>query len=146
MPQIAYMTMAALVGVAVALQGVVNARLRESWGLGLAIFFNVLLTVPLALALWGALGWSWPGKERLLATPWPLWLGGLMGFYIISAGAVVFGRLSATVALALVLVGQFATALLVDANGWFGMPRAPVSPTRVAGLALLGLGVWLLRR
>ena len=146
MKQLAYMTMAALVGVAVALQGVLNARLREGWGLGLAIFFNVLLTVPLSLLLWGALGFSWPGKERILQTPWPLLLGGVMGFYIITAGAMVFGRLPATVALALVLLGQFTTALLVDANGWLGMPRVPVSPSRLAGLALLGLGVWLMRR
>ncbi len=141
-----YMLMAVAIGSAVALQGVVNSRLRAQWGLAPAILLNSVVVIVLSLALWAVAGTPWPERARLAGFPWVLYLGGAFGFFIIVASAVVFGRLSATVALALVLVGQFSTALLVDVTGWLGMPRQPVTPVRVLGLLFLALGVALLRR
>ena len=141
-----YMLMAAAIGVAVALQGVLNARLRAHWSLATAILLNAAVGLALALGMWWLSGRPLPSRAQWEHVSWPLLLGGVLGFYIITAGAVVFGRLSATVALALVLLGQFATALLVDANGWFGMPRVAIGPERLLGLALLAAGVLLLRR
>ena len=42
--------------------------------------------------------------------------------------------------------GQLAMALVVDHFGWMGLPEHPITVTRLAGVALLGAGVWLITR
>ena len=37
-------------------------------------------------------------------------------------------------------------ALVVDHFGWLGLPEHPITLTRLAGVALLGVGVWLVSR
>ena len=44
------------------------------------------------------------------------------------------------------LAGQLATALVIDHFGWLGLPVNPITWGRVAGVALLGIGVWLISR
>ena len=56
-----------------------------------------------------------------------------------------------TAALISFLVGTtglvvLAMALVVDHFGWLGMPEHPITLTRLAGVALLGFGAWLVAR
>jgi transporter family-2 protein len=44
-----------------------------------------------------------------------------------------------------VVLGQSAAALAIDHFGLLGMPKDPITLPRVAGLALLALGVSLVR-
>ena len=55
-------------------------------------------------------------------------------------------RLGAVALLALVLLGQMATALVVDHYGVVGFPEHAVSLSRLVGLALLIAGVVLVVR
>ena len=48
--------------------------------------------------------------------------------------------------LGLALLGQLTTALVFDHFGWMGLPEHPITLTRLAGVALLGAGVWLITR
>jgi len=59
---------------------------------------------------------------------------------------VVGPRLGAATLLALVVLGQLATALMVDHFGWLGFPQHPLSFVRLAGAALLFGGVVLITR
>jgi transporter family-2 protein len=59
---------------------------------------------------------------------------------------VVATELGATSLLALALLGQLATALVIDHFGWLGLPEHPITLTRLAGVALLGAGVWVFTR
>jgi transporter family-2 protein len=58
----------------------------------------------------------------------------------------VAAELGATTLLALTLLGQLSTALVIDHFGWLQMPENPITWTRIAGVALLGAGVWLVSR
>ncbi len=78
-------------------------------------------------------------------TPWSLYIGGICGFVIILSLAFVFPKIGAALAVALVVLGQSAAALAIDHYGLMGMPRDPVSLSRIAGLALVVGGVALLR-
>ena len=74
------------------------------------------------------------------------WFGGLLGAFYVASSTVIAAELGATTLLALALAGQLATALVIDHYGWLGMPVNPITLTRVTGVLLLGLGVWLIAR
>jgi transporter family-2 protein len=89
---------------------------------------------------------SWPARAQFLGTPAWAWFGGALGaFYVIST-IVVGPRLGAATLLALVVLGQLATALTVDHFGWLGFPQQPLTLVRLAGAALLFGGVLLITR
>jgi transporter family-2 protein len=87
-----------------------------------------------------------PDRAALAAVPWWAWLGGLLGAFYVASSTVVAVELGATTLLGLALLGQLATALVIDHFGWLGLPENPITWTRIAGVALLGAGVWLISR
>lgn len=87
-----------------------------------------------------------PGREALGAVPVWAWFGGLLGAVYVASSTIVATELGATTLLALALLGQLAGALVVDHYGWLGLPVNPLTGTRIAGVALLGIGVWLVSR
>lgn len=87
-----------------------------------------------------------PDRAVFAAVPWWAWLGGLLGAFYVASSTIVAVELGATTLLGLALLGQLATALVIDHFGWLGLPENPVTWTRLAGVALLGAGVWLISR
>lgn len=87
-----------------------------------------------------------PSRGTLAAVPVWAWFGGLMGAFYVAISTVVASQLGTTSLLGLTLLGQLATALVIDHYGWLGMPVHPITLTRLAGVALLGAGVWLITR
>ena len=87
-----------------------------------------------------------PPRDTLAAVPLWAWFGGLMGAFYVAISTVVASQLGTTSLLGLALLGQLATALVVDHFGWMGLPEHPITLTRLAGVALLGGGVWLITR
>jgi transporter family-2 protein len=47
---------------------------------------------------------------------------------------------------AVTITGQLAVAVALDHYGWLGVERSPVTLAKVAGIALLALGTWLVIR
>ena len=86
-----------------------------------------------------------PSLERAGAAPWWVWVGGLLGaFYVL--GSVVTGpKLGAATLVALILAGQAAASLTVDHFGLVGFEENPITPGRIAGIALVAAGVVLVR-
>ena len=87
-----------------------------------------------------------PARETLVAVPVWAWFGGMLGAFYVATSTIVAAELGATTLLGLALLGQLLTALVVDHFGWLGLPEHPITWTRVAGVALLGMGVWLVSR
>ena len=87
-----------------------------------------------------------PSRETLATVPWWAWFGGLMGAFYVAISTVVASDLGATSLLGLALLGQLTTALLIDHYGWLGLPEHPITLTRLAGVGLLGAGVWMITR
>jgi len=141
---IGYVLLALGAGVAVAFQAAANQGLARHASLGVALVTNTLVvlagTVVLLLAQAGRAAWFPPGA------PWYLYLGGAFGFAIIACAALVFPRIGAGTAIALMVFAQGAAALAIDHFGMFGMPVRPVGAAQLAGVALLVSGVVLLRR
>jgi len=60
--------------------------------------------------------------------------------------AFVLPKIGAGAVIALMVFGQGAAALVIDHFGLLGIPREPITLPRIAGFALIIVGVALLRR
>jgi transporter family-2 protein len=134
-------------GLGITLQVGMNAHLRkvlDSAHLAALISFLVgtLCLVLLIIVTRTPL----PDREALGGIPVWAWFGGVVGAFYVASATVVATELGATTLLALALLGQLAGALVVDHYGWLGLPVNPLTGTRIAGVALLGIGVWLVSR
>ena len=87
-----------------------------------------------------------PARDTLAAVPVWAWFGGLMGAFYVAISTVVASQLGTTSLLGLALLGQLATALVVDHYGFMGLPEHPITVARLGGVALLAAGVWLITR
>lgn len=143
-----FILLAIAVGFALTIQGLVNTALQVRMGLFVTIFINCVLSfVGAAILLVGAKFLS-SAKTSLSVQgiPWVWLTGGLMGVFIVGTVAYVYPRLGATWSVTLIILGQFAMALVADHYGWLGIERTPVTFSRLLGLALVLAGCVLVRR
>lgn len=87
----------------------------------------------------------WPSGAALAQAPWWAWIGGVLGAVYVSAAVIGAPRLGAAVLVALVIAGQTITSLVIDHFGLVGLPVHHISTGRLAGAALLLIGVALIR-
>jgi bacterial/archaeal transporter family-2 protein len=141
--RILFPALAIAAGVAAALQAATNAGLAKSAGLGPALVVNTVIVLMGTLGLWAALG----AKTTFFpaGASWTLYLGGLFGFVIIASLALVFPKIGAAYAVALMVGGQCVAALVVDHFGLMGMQRDPLTAQRVIGVALVAAGALVTR-
>jgi transporter family-2 protein len=124
-----------------------NSQLRkvlQSANIAALISFLVGTLALIALVL--VLRMPVPERAAFAAVPWWAWFGGLLGAFYVASSTIVAAELGASTLLGLALLGQLATALVIDHFGWLGLPVNPITWTRLAGVALLGAGVWLISR
>jgi transporter family-2 protein len=88
---------------------------------------------------------DWPALSRVEAAPWWVWVGGLLGAFYVLGSVVAAPKLGAATLVAVILAGQAVASLLVDHFGWVGFEENPVTLGRLAGIALVAVGVALVR-
>jgi len=87
------------------------------------------------------------GIGGTLRQPAWLWIaGGVLGAVIVTSLTFAPPRIGTFGTFALVIAGNLAAAVLIDALGLFGVSRVPITVTRVAGLVLLAGGAALVLR
>ena len=133
-------SMSLVAGVAGTVQIAVMGRLGDRIGVVPAFAFAAAVAAGFgALALLGARR-SFTGYADAVDR---LWLGGLMGAFVVLTITYAGPRLGTTSTVAVFLVGQFVAAAVVDRYGLFGFDRIPVGWPRVLGLTLLTVGAAL---
>ena len=93
------------------------------------------------LAVAGAPDWRGLTFER----PWLYAGAAFILFYALSVTWAA-PRIGVGNAVFFVLVGQLLTAALIDHFGLIGAPKFPLTGQRIAGIALMALGVYLAKR
>ena len=140
-PTIAFCLLAGLAGaVQVAVNGVLGGRI----GVLEATAFNLILSALLLAVVVVTVRQTASGiGDGLREPPW-LWLGGVMGAIIVTG--ITFGppRIGTFATIALLIAGQLAMGVVIDALGLFGVEKIPVSWQRTAGLVLLAAGSLLI--
>lgn len=138
--------LAVAVGASLTLQIGMNATLGRIVGspLWAAVVNFTIGLVALVLCVF-ALGTRHTPGSFAQVPAWA-WLGGLLGAAYVASATVLGPRLGGVALLALVLAGQLGAALLVDQYGVLGYPKIPITPARLAGVALLVAGTLLVAR
>ena len=138
--------LAIVVGAGLTLQVGMNATIGANLGsplLASVVNFFVGLTGLVAVTLASGVRIA-PGSIGTVP-PWA-WFGGLLGAAYVASVTLLGPRLGAVALLALVLLGQMTTALLVDHFGMIGFAQNPATPSRLVGVVLLIAGVMLVVR
>src|SRR5437879_5307922 len=138
-----FAALAVAAGVAVAFQGATNQGLLKSAGIGPALIVNTVVVLIGVIGLWVATGTKttfFPADAS-----WNLYLGGVFGFIIIAAAVLIFPRLGAAYAIALMVLGQCLAAMIIDHYGLMGMEKSPATVMRMAGVVLVAAGVAVFR-
>jgi transporter family-2 protein len=141
-----YLLLAFVTGAGVAAQSVINSRLRlllggPFWAAAAQFIVGLLLLLLIALATRQPA----PATNGLGSAPWWVWTGGAFGAIFIVVTIVLTAKIGATLTLASIIVGQLTAALVVDHYGLFGGTVVRLTPLRLTGVALLLLGVMLIR-
>lgn len=128
-----------LSGAAAAFQGPTNAGLALHTGTLEAAFVSffggfILLTLIVVPAMRGRL------KAPRGAKPWQL-LGGIYGVFLVVCNMLGTVHLGVGVAMACVMLGQFAMGLAIDSWGLLHSPRIPLNKWRVFAVVLVALGL-----
>ncbi len=145
--EIVLVVLALAAGAGLPVQASLNATLarhagRPEW----AAFANFAVGL-VALAAWLlALRLAPPSAVALARAPGWSWLGGILGAFYVSAITLLTPRLGVAVTLGLAVAGQMVAALALDQAGALGLAYRPVTPSRLAGAALLVVAVVLIRR
>ena len=137
---------AAVIGGVLAAQAPLNSQLGRSVG-GLqasVVALGVSFAAVLALAaLTGGVG----GLRRIGEAPLHVAVGGgLIGALYVGSIVWTVRALGAGGLTAVTIAGQLGLAIVIDHYGWLGVERSPVNAGKLAGVALLALGTWLVIR
>ncbi len=73
--------------------------------------------------------------------PWRCYLGGAVGVVTVVCSAAPYGHISVSAIVALGLLGQTVTSLLVDQFGLFELPKKPFNRNKLIGLAFACAGI-----
>ena len=143
--EIFFLIVLALIGgIAVTLQGQFMGVMDQSIGTRESVFITYagggLAITLLMIFLRGG------NLRAATSVPWYAFTAGLLGLIIVGTIGFTVPRLGLTSALTLVLAGQFIASILIEQFGWFGAPARPFEWTRLAGILILLLGVWLTTR
>jgi transporter family-2 protein len=148
--QVGLVALALAAGAGLPAQGAINAQLRLDLGAPIpaaATSFAVATTAMAVVLLASRLltGEPRPRLTPLRRLPWWAWAGGPVGATYVTCVFLLIPVIGAAPTLALTVAGQQVASVLVDRLGLWRLPRRPIVPTRLAGVATLLLGVALLQ-
>lgn len=134
------LTVAALSGLAMTFQGAINAALKEKIGvapMSLAVHaIGLIISIAAVLVFTGM-----PRVEDFKSAPLYSYLGGLLNVAIIGGVAFAVAKTGATIGISAILFGQLTTAVILDHFGIFTLEKIPFSWIRIAGVALMLVGM-----
>ncbi len=74
------------------------------------------------------------------------WLGGLCGAFFVTAVVVLVPRLGVALTFSILILGQMIATLPIDHFGFLETPVKEINLPRIAGVILVLLGVFLIRK
>ncbi|WEF11509.1 DMT family transporter [Pectobacterium actinidiae] len=133
---------AVLAGSIVPFQAASNAALGRSLGHPLwATLASLLVSICVLLPILFAARIPAPAMGSALQGLWWIWLGGVAGVAYITAALLLTPRLGASGFIVCVIAGQVVASLIIDHFGLMGLAVKPATLGRIAGVALIVLGM-----
>ena len=138
-------SMALVAGLAGAAQASVSGAMGRRIGSVQAAAFGSIVAAVLLVVLAVVVGRGGGIVEAVRQPPW-LWISGVFGAFIVLSIAYAPPRIGTFATVALLIAGQLIAGAAIDAFGWLGTERIPITASRVVGLVLLGAGAALTLR
>jgi transporter family-2 protein len=145
--QITFVIISAVIGAMIAFQALINTRLATYTGsvmwtavVSFVVGFLGLFVIALALRS------PFPGLDAVSKAPWWAWTGGFLGATYIATVIVLVPRMSPTVLFGSAIAGQMLMIVIAEHFALVGAARHPISPARIAGVALIVVGTALCKR
>jgi transporter family-2 protein len=135
--------LAAVGGLAGAVQAAVMGELGDRVGVFPALAFSGLVSFALGLALLLAVKQSAGGIGDVVREPVWLWTGGALSVLIVLAITFAPPRIGVTATLGTVIGGTLVMGAVIDRFGLFGLERVALGWPRLLGVALLAAGAAL---
>ena len=135
----------AIVGGCIALQAPINAGLGRSTG----NFAAATVSFAIGTLLLGAivvLSGKAGGIGSVAHVQWYYLLGGALGAAYVFSALVLVSQVGAGAVAAATVTGQLTTSVILDRIGFLGLEQTSFSASRVAGVALLLAGTYLVVR
>lgn len=136
-----YFLFSLITGVIIAVMIVVNGELGSSLGLYSStaiIHFVGLIFITIIYTF----SKKEPRKGKKL--PFYIYLGGMIGVLTIVFNNIAFGKISVSAILALGLLGQSITSIIIDQYGLFNMPQVKFNKRKIIGLIFLLIGIFIM--
>jgi bacterial/archaeal transporter family-2 protein len=128
-------------GVAVGLQSPLASLLSQRLGVMESIFILHIggaVAVSIPLAIYGG------GKLSLWRTvPWYALVAGIFGLVVIAAISYMIPRIGVAASITTIVAGQLLVGTILDHFGLLGVVERSLDLTRIAGLLVVIVGVWL---
>lgn len=138
------LSIAAIAGIAMALQGSLNAALGKIIGTLEATFAVHVIGVAVIILSLYVFGLGSGNLALIRQAPWYTYLGGALGVLIIFGVVVSIPRAGVANATTAIIIGQLATAMVIDQCGLFGLEKMPFTLWKGLGLACLAAGGYLM--
>ena len=133
-------------GLAGSIQVAVSGAFGERIGVLEASAFGAVVGAVILLGIVLAARQDLGGVVAGLREPPWLWLNGVMSAIVVAGITFSAPRAGTFATIGLLIAGQLAMGVAIDALGLFGVQRIPVTPARLAGLVLLAGGALLVLR
>ena len=131
-------------GIAMALQGSLNSALAKVIGLLEATFIVHASAAVLLIIMVFILRIGHGDFSVYDHAPWYLYVGGAIGIAITVGVVASIPKLGVATATTAIIVGQVATACLVDQFGLFGLQKISFNWMKLVGIILLAAGAKLM--
>ena len=138
------LSLAAMAGAAMAMQGTLNAALGKVVGIWESTLIVHLIGTATVLIIMVVGGIGFGNLAKLAQAPWYAYLGGLLNVVIIYAVVRVIPQVGVGNATTAIIAAQIITALLIDNLGLFGMRKYIFHYTDILGILLLAAGTRIL--
>lgn len=148
--KLGWMLLALVAGAVLPVQGAINGLLRQDLGapfvVGTISFVVATLSMIVVLLVTLLLmDGARPQLGGLKAMPWWGWIGAVCGATYVTTVFVAIPAIGTAATVGLTVAGQQIVSLFVDRHGWFRLPQREISALRFAGVAVLLIGVAVIK-
>ncbi len=142
-----FILIALIIGGFLSIQGSINAHLSSYLKHPLqASLTNFLVGTVILILLNMVLRTNIPSIAEIKSIPWYMFLGGAIGAVFVTSVVLLIPRIGVTTMLAASIAGQLIVASVIDHFGFFNVAVHPVSISRVVGIIMLILSIFLIQR
>jgi transporter family-2 protein len=135
---------AMLAGAVVPIQAGINAHLKNFVGhAAISVFISVVTSVVFVGLYILVARLDLSGFSHWREVPWWAWTGGVFGALLLIGTTTLAPRLGSVALVGCVIAGQIIASMLLDQFGLFGFKQHSLNVGRLAGIGLLGSGVFL---